>query len=178
MATVSTPATEVPTHRRGGARGADCGSQRDTESRAATWAGTNTGTCAMTRSASRESGAKWGSASSASTTIARVVEPRAAIVAFGDMRTKRGDAESGLAVDQKVDLVGEQVSVIHGSSGPLYGRWVWGFQRWIRLDGVRAGLWRVILAYAPAPGEARAGRGGCRSSRCRGGGRGWLAISS
>jgi hypothetical protein len=37
------------------------------------------------------------------------------------MRTKRGDAESGLAVDQKVDLVGEQVSVIHGSSGSLYG---------------------------------------------------------
>ena len=51
----------------------------------------------------------------------RVVEPRATLVAFGDMRTKRGDAESGLAVDQKVDLVGEQVSVIHDSSGPSYG---------------------------------------------------------
>jgi hypothetical protein len=30
------------------------------------------------------------------------------------MRTKRGDAETGFAVDQKVDLVGEEVSVVHG----------------------------------------------------------------
>jgi len=51
----------------------------------------------------------------------RIVEPCATLVAFGDMRAKRGDAESGLAVDQKVDLVGEQVSVIHDSSGSLYG---------------------------------------------------------
>ena len=34
--------------------------------------------------------------------------------AFIDMRTKRGDAETGFAVDQKVDLVGEEVSVVHG----------------------------------------------------------------
>ena len=110
-------------HRRRGPRRASIAeASASRESRAATWAGTKTGTCAMTRSASRESGAKWGRPSRASTTIACVVQPRATLVAFGDMRTKRGDAESGLAVDQKVDLVGEQVSVIHDSSGPSTGR--------------------------------------------------------
>jgi hypothetical protein len=29
------------------------------------------------------------------------------------VRAKRGDAESGFAVDQEVDLVGEEVSVVH-----------------------------------------------------------------
>jgi hypothetical protein len=51
-----------------------------------------------------------------------VIEALAAVAALEDMCAKRGDAEAGLAVDQKVDLVGEQVSVIHGLA-PLYG---WG----------------------------------------------------
>src|SRR6188474_90242 len=87
-----------------------------------------------------------------------VVEPGAAVVALGDVRTQRGDAEAGLAVDQKVDLVGEQVSVIHDSSGPSYeGRGV-GVSTGL-LGFVRGliGLVRLILSYAPTPGEARAG---------------------
>jgi hypothetical protein len=42
-----------------------------------------------------------------------VVEPYAAVLALEDVRAKWGDAESGLAVDQQVDLVGEQVSMVH-----------------------------------------------------------------
>ena len=95
---------------------------------------------------------------------AGVVEPRSALVALGDVRTKRGDAESGFAVDQQVDLVGEQVSVIHDI--------LWSHRTGAVASGFQAGVYglplgdgggRLILAYAPAPGEARAGRGGCRS---------------
>jgi hypothetical protein len=52
---------------------------------------------------------------------AGIVVSRPAVVAFLKVRTKRGDAESGFAVDQEVDLVGEEVSVIHDLV-PMYGR--------------------------------------------------------
>jgi hypothetical protein len=51
-----------------------------------------------------------------------VVETLPTVVALEEVRTKRGDAESGLAVDQQVDLVGEQVSMVHVASGPCTDR--------------------------------------------------------
>src|SRR5829696_5972773 len=69
IAAVSKPAIDVPMIAAAALAGPALGSHRNTESRAATWAGTKTGTCAITRSANRESGAKWGRASRASTTM-------------------------------------------------------------------------------------------------------------
>ena len=120
MARVSAPPVEAKTATAAMRARGDCGSHRATESRAATCAGTNTGTWAMTRSASRGSGAKWGRRSRASTTT-RASSSRAAHSPHSaTWALKRGEAEAGVAVDQEVDLVGEQVSVLHGHVA-LYG---------------------------------------------------------
>ena len=43
-----------------------------------------------------------------------LLQPQPAVLAFIDVVAKRGDAEAGFAIDQEVDLVGEEVSVVHG----------------------------------------------------------------
>jgi hypothetical protein len=44
-----------------------------------------------------------------------LLERRAALVALAQVRLEGGDAESGFAVQELVDLVGEKMAVIHGS---------------------------------------------------------------
>ena len=51
----------------------------------------------------------------------RFVDLGPAFGALADVCPKGRNAEADVTVDQQVDLVGEQVSVIHDSSGSLYG---------------------------------------------------------
>ena len=78
----------------------------------------------------------------------QLVVPRAAVIALGEMRTQRPDAESGVAIDQEVDLVGKEVAVVHvflqrgvrgwGPSGFKDGSFEMGDVRWESgVSGVR-----------------------------------------
>ena len=87
-----------------------------------------------------------------------VLEPRSALRTLLDVRAKRDDAKSGLAIDQQIDLVWEQVSVLHIIYVPAYG------SEETEVSLFRGRPVRMVTREAVrVPGEARAEPDGCRS---------------
>jgi len=66
----------------------------------------------------------------------RLVNAGAAFRTLVEVRTKIGDAESGFAVDQQIDFIREQMTMIHVASCPnLRAAGVLGFRPGPRVSG-------------------------------------------